>query len=362
MTALMVLENIRVVKEKHTILDVAHLELLRGETLAIIGPNGAGKSTLLQVMAQLLTPTTGEVYWDGNKVIPGHVIGLRRRTATVFQEPLLLNTTVEANIMAGLRYRAIPGSRRREIMERWLDRLQIRHLVRQMVRTLSGGEAQRVSLARALALEPEILFLDEPFTALDVLVRTRLMEELQEILQNSEMTAVFITHDFNQLPILAQRVLAMAGGQIVQSGTPEDLLLRPVTGEIAQLVGIENLVGGTVTRNKDPLTWVMLPGSREVLARGNYRSGKVTVCWRAEDCQLHPLSNIFPVDGSNRWEGTIKSIAFTGAHHYRVVVNCEFPVVVMAERQLVTSKGWKVGNSVVISLSPDAVHIIPEQK
>ncbi|MHB1126049.1 MAG: ABC transporter ATP-binding protein [Bacillota bacterium] len=359
MTALIELKNIRVVKDNNTILEVAHLEVNRGETLTVIGPNGAGKSTLLQVTALLMSPTLGNIFWDGKMIEPRQVTALRRRMATVFQEPLLLSTTVEGNIMAGLRYRGIPGHQRRKQIEHWLDRLQIRHLARQPARTLSGGEAQRVNLARALVLEPEILFLDEPFNALDILVRNSLMGELQEILTNSAITAVFVTHDFYQLPILAQRVLAMTGGRIVQSGTPEELLFRPATGEIAQLVGMENIIGGTVLRNKDPLTWVELIGSQEVLARSNCGGGKVTVCWRAEDCQLLPVSDIFPLDGSNRWEGTIKSMGFHGAHYYRVEVNCRFPVVALVERQYFSSKGWSVGDPVVVSLSPDAVHVIP---
>ena len=148
-------------------LQIAALELQSGEVLAILGPNGGGKSTLLRVIGLLQRPTHGKVLFRGENAFDGNSLRLRRHIASVFQEPLLLNATVYENAALGLKLRGIGGPEISRRLDPWLERLGIADLRQRNARSLSGGEAQRTSLARALALEPEILLLDEPFAALD---------------------------------------------------------------------------------------------------------------------------------------------------------------------------------------------------
>jgi len=178
-----------------TVLDIPVLELKSGEVLSLIGPNGAGKSSLLLVLARLI-PASGTLRFKGQDIHRNTgVLDYRRRIAMVFQEPLLLDTTVFDNVAAGLKLR---GMKRREIGDRVIAALAqfgISHLARRHARTLSGGESQRTSLARAFAIQPEIVFLDEPFSSLDPPTREGLIEDLHRILKETKTAAVMATHD-----------------------------------------------------------------------------------------------------------------------------------------------------------------------
>lgn len=211
-------------KGNREILNVSRFALKEGEIIAIVGPNGAGKSTLLQVLALLQHPTRGSVLFRGNTVNRKNVLGFRRRMAVVFQEPLLLNTTVFNNVAVGLKLR---GVNRNEIPGRvnlWLGRLGVSHLAHRMPGYLSGGEAQRVSIARAMALNPEVLFLDEPFTSLDYPTRTSLLKEMGGILKESKTTTLFVTHDYTEIHYLTDNAVVLEDGRISYRGRVSELL------------------------------------------------------------------------------------------------------------------------------------------
>ncbi|MBC7105859.1 MAG: ATP-binding cassette domain-containing protein [Firmicutes bacterium] len=216
--------DLLLIRERRTILDVPYFVLPRGEVTALVGPNGAGKTTFMLVLAALERPSGGTVRYDGRTVARGNSCALRRRMAVVFQEPLLLDTSVLGNVMTGLRLRGVPRDEARRRAATWLSRLGIVHLAHRSARHLSGGEARRVSLARAFALEPEVLFLDEPFTALDYPTRCGLWRELGGLLRETGVTTLFITHDYREIPGLAHRVAVMEGGRVVRVGTPEEVL------------------------------------------------------------------------------------------------------------------------------------------
>ena len=185
-----------------------------------MGPNGAGKTTLLHVAALLQWPETGEVWIGGERATRRRARVLRRRTAMVLQAPLLFDVSVLTNAASGLRFR---GTGRREAERRamdWLERFGVGHLVRQNARRLSGGEARRVSLARAFAVEPELLLLDEPFAALDPQTREALVPELATRLRETQTTAVIVTHDPQEALSLADRLLVLANGHVTSLGRP----------------------------------------------------------------------------------------------------------------------------------------------
>lgn len=199
------------------VLDVLEFAVAPGEVVAIMGPNGAGKSTLLHAAALLQRPATGAVWIEGERATPRSTRRLRRRTAMVMQDPLLFGVSVLANAASGLRFR---GVRRQEAERRaraWLAQFGVEHLARHNARMLSGGEAQRVSLARAFAVEPALLLLDEPFAALDPATRSSLVPELAARLRDSQTAAVIVTHDATDTRAFADRLLVLANGRISHS-------------------------------------------------------------------------------------------------------------------------------------------------
>ncbi|KKM12698.1 hypothetical protein SY88_02180 [Clostridiales bacterium PH28_bin88] len=223
-------ENLTLVKGNRSILDIPHLSIHRQEVVSLIGPNGAGKSTLFQVLAFLEKPTGGKVFFHGQQAGPGrNSIDIRRQIAMVFQDPLLVSGSVFDNVALGLRLRKVPRAEIRAKVPAWLERFGIGRLAHQNARSLSGGEAQRVSLARAFILEPEVLFLDEPFTSLDAPTKVALMDQLEEVIRSTRVTTLFITHDVTEIPSYTDRLLAMENGRVQVEGTLRDLSTNPNT-------------------------------------------------------------------------------------------------------------------------------------
>ena len=231
---MLAVENLELVKEKRTILQIENFEFKQGKTKAFIGTNGAGKSTFLKVLALLEQPTHGKILFAGREVTKKNILSFRRRMAVVFQEPLLLNTTVFNNVALGLKLRGIRGDMLTKRVEHWLERLKISDLRDRKPVYLSGGEAQRVSLARAFALEPEVVFLDEPFSALDFPTKINLLEDLGHLLGNSGVTAMFVTHDFNEIPYLTNDVVVIDRGKLVFDGLLKKLLEDEVQNDNVQ--------------------------------------------------------------------------------------------------------------------------------
>lgn len=230
--------NLKLNKARKNILDVDQFRLGYGEVMALIGPNGAGKSTLMQVLALLQRPDAGDLFIHGEQVTPKKELALRRRMAVVFQEPLLLDTTVCNNVASGLFIRGFKKDEAAAKVMEWLHRLGIAHLAHRSARFLSGGEAQRVSLARALVLEPEVLFLDEPFSALDYPTRKALIREIGGILQATRISTLLVTHDHNEIPLLAEKVAVIEGGKIVQCCDTREAFTRPANETVAALLGV----------------------------------------------------------------------------------------------------------------------------
>lgn len=231
------LKDVRLRRAGRLVLDITDLTVGSGESVAVIGPNGAGKSTLLQVMACLLPPDSGSLTVLGERIERGaNPIHVRRRTAMVLQRACLLNTSVFDNVALGLRIRKTPESAIRARVINALSMFRVEHLAQRPARALSGGESQRVSLARAFALEPEILFLDEPFNALDLATRTALLREVGEAVRASDATTVFVTHDVTEIPFLSDRTIAMNEGRVVADGSIRRVLADGMRSALSELL------------------------------------------------------------------------------------------------------------------------------
>jgi tungstate transport system ATP-binding protein len=225
------------------VLDIPSFIVHEGEVMMIIGPNGSGKTTLLLTLALLLKPAAGTVLYHGQAVAGNKlVLQQRRRLAVVFQEPLLLNSSVMDNVILGLKLRGVPRGEIGPRAEKWLERFGILPLAKRQARLLSGGEAKRTSLARAFALEPEVLFLDEPFMALDSPTRQGLFGDFERVLRETKTTVLMVTHDRDEATILGDRVAVIMGGTVRQTGAPDEVFKAPVDEEVAAFVKIRNVL------------------------------------------------------------------------------------------------------------------------
>lgn len=224
-------------KQEHkTILQTINFHLLRGECVGLIGPNGSGKSSLLKILAFLETPTSGKLFFQGQSIPQNVPLAIRRKIAIVFQESLLLNTRVFDNVALGLKIRGFSKGIIRERVDYWLEQFGVIHLSKQSARSLSGGEAQRVSLARAFAIEPDVLFLDEPFSALDAPTKEGLRIDLAKVFKTTQTTTILVSHDFKDIAHLANRALILLNGEVAAEGSPSELLRNPQPGDVARFL------------------------------------------------------------------------------------------------------------------------------
>ncbi len=222
-------------------LDRIDLEVATGEVVAILGPSGCGKSTLLRAVAGLQPLDTGEVRWDGQDLagLPVH----RRDFGLMFQEHALFShRDVAANVAFGLRMQKIDVSARRRRVREVLALVGLAGFEEREIATLSGGEAQRVALARSLAPKPQLLMLDEPLGSLDRPRREELTEELRSLLRGIGMTVLHVTHDHDEAFAVGDRVAVMQSGRIARIGTPADIWHDPRRAEVARFLGHANVV------------------------------------------------------------------------------------------------------------------------
>jgi ABC-type sugar transport system ATPase subunit len=221
------IRDLLIQRDGRNVLKIDSLDIARGETLTVVGPNGAGKSTLLLALAHLLMPAHGDIRFDGRSLSAWNDLEYRRRISFVFQVPLLMDMSVEQNVALGLKFRGVSREETRQRVGRWIKALGVESLAERRASQLSGGEAQRVSLARAFVLEPELLLLDEPFAALDPPTHAKLLEDLSNILKQDHKTAVFVTHNLKEAAKLSHRIAVMVDGMLRQVGTAKQIKLRP---------------------------------------------------------------------------------------------------------------------------------------
>jgi tungstate transport system ATP-binding protein len=340
------------------VVDIPSLDLFPGEVLAVVGPNGAGKTTLVMHLALLERPDVGFVLIDGEQS-RGRELSLRRRMAVVFQEPLLLDRTVRANIEVGLRLRGTGNRCGRA--QHWMERFGIAKLADRSARTLSGGEAQRTSLARAFALDPEVLFLDEPFSALDTPTRAAITETLAAVLTETRTTTVLVTHDHDEAARLGDRVAVLISGQLRQIGSPADVFGAPADELVAAFVGIETMVEGTVTERDAGL--VQLNTAGQVIEVSDQRVfERALVCLRPEDISI-ALDGAAERDmqsARNALRGNVTRITLTGGGDARVEIDCGFPLRARVTRRSIEELGLEAGSNVVATFKATAVHLIPK--
>jgi glycine betaine/proline transport system ATP-binding protein len=215
------------------------LDVREGEIFVIMGLSGSGKSTLVRCMSRLIEPTSGEILFSGRNLLsasPREMIEIRRhRMGMVFQHfALLPHLSVLGNVAFPLEVQGIDRAARERRARAIIELVGLSGREDNYPHQLSGGQQQRVGIARSLAVEPELWFLDEPFSALDPLIRREMQDEFLRLQDTLRKTIVFITHDFDEAIRLADRIAIMKDGRIEQTGTPEDLVMRPATPYVAE--------------------------------------------------------------------------------------------------------------------------------
>ncbi|MGD2152488.1 MAG: ABC transporter ATP-binding protein [Gemmatimonadales bacterium] len=340
------------------VVDVESIEVRAGEVLALLGPNGAGKSTLMRILAALETPDAGRVLYIGNEIAKDDR-RLRRAAAAVLQPPYLWRGTVAQNVEFGLKARRLPANERRVRVDAALETLEIADLADAPVDGLSAGETQRVALARALALEPEILFLDEPTADLDVTVRRRLLADLERIVRHAAPAIVLITHDPGEAFALADRVAVMEEGRIVQTGTPGDIFEAPATEFVASFTGAEFMLNGVVETAEEGTMMVRLDSGQLLEAAGACEAGAaVRVGYRPEDVVIAPPASP-ATSARNRFDATLARLHPQGGLVRLRLESDGLGLEAVITRHSLEELGLEVGAPVVAQIKVTALHVFP---
>ncbi len=327
------------------------LDIERGEYLVIIGPTGAGKTILLETIAGIYPPDAGKIILDGRDItsLPPR----ERNICVVYQDYMLFpHLSVEDNIGFGLVSRKMPKDEIKKRVTEAASLLSIDHLLHRSPDTLSGGEQQRTAIARAIVMNPVLLLLDEPLSALDGQTRDMLRKELRRLHSLYKITVVHVTHNFEEVFALADRVAVMNGGDIIQCGQPDEIFRKPNCEFIANFTGVENIFSGTCIQ-KDGASAITVDGL--TIISGTCRGeGVVRASVRPEDI----LISREPVKSSarNSFKGTITDIVNNGMV-IRVTVDAGIPLVAVLTRQGYDEMKLKEGDEVYLTFKASAVHI-----
>lgn len=361
--SLLALEGVGVVRDGKPILSLDRLEVGEGELLALLGPTGAGKSTLLRVLHLLERPAAGAVSWRGVPVSWPAPLALRRKVAMAFQDPLLFSGTTLENVLYGLGVRGVPRETARADAMEALRLLHVDHLAGRRARTLSGGEAQRAALARALVLRPELLLLDEPFAALDAPIRRHLLEELTQVVKAHGITCVYVTHEQGEAFSVADRIAVLRRGRLLQAGTPEEVLLRPRSRDVARFMQTGNVLPGVVTRRTEAISEVAV-GPHLLFSRVALPEGTaVDACVRREEVLVEPPGDAAPAPGLNRFRGTVHSVVDHGST-MQLRIDAGFPglpLQALITRRVAHDLAPAPGVTVEATFSASSVHLIPRE-
>jgi len=335
----------------------AFLTCGRGELVALVGPSGSGKSTVLKTIAGLLTGATGHVRVGGREWlntargvdVPAH----ERKVGFVFQSYALFpHMTALENVMA-----SADGSAeaRRRVASEWLGLMRMTGLEDRRPAQLSGGQQQRVALARALAREPEVLLLDEPFSAVDQMTRDRLYEELAELRKRLSIPTVFVTHSIPEAQMLADRMVVLHRGRTLQAGTPDEVFRRPVEPDVARLLGHKNVLEAAVVRSD--AEGVLLEWKGLLLhAEGQAVPGPATFVIPASDIRI-----VVRADDprANRFDGTVAAITrLGGMASIRVALPNGAWIVLTAPTHIVEGRGLKENVPIQVAFVVSSVHVM----
>lgn len=341
-----------------TVLDVPRFSVFRGECLAVLGPNGSGKSTLLRLASLQERPCHGTISYRGQEVGRRNGLDLRRRFVLLLQRPFLFAGSVERNIIYGLTVRGISRPETKRRLEKTAALFSLGHLLGRDARKLSGGEVQRVNLARAFVLEPDILFLDEPFSPLDAPSREELIAELGLVLDATGQTAVFVTHHREEAAYLGDRLAVLVGGKLLQEGGTEEVFAAPADDRAARLLGHATLLKGFVEEQRGDLL-VIAHGGHRILASGRAGAGSEVVLFvRPEDVLL--ARQRFESSIRNWFEGRVVDVS-PSDRFALIALDCGFPLKALLTKASVEELGIRPGENVWAGIKASSLRALPAE-
>lgn len=342
------------------VLRAVHFAVHKGEIVCLLGPSGCGKTTLLRIIAGLEAPDRGHILFEGRDIgsVPPHL----RNFGLMFQDYALFpHRNVFENVAFGLRMqRAIQPDMDRRIAQQVHEALELvglRGFERRAVHELSGGEAQRVALARSLAPRPRLLMLDEPLGSLDRITRERLMVELRDILTGVHMTTLYVTHDQLEAFSVADRAIIMNLGQIEQIGTPEEIYRRPASEFVARFLGMTNLSAGRVlSTGAVACEW----GIFHPVVDGFHPGDAVTVLIRPEAALLmrSTVEALSTPRGHILVTGRLISRLFRG-EHYRIQIQPEQGPLLTFHLSTIEALHVQPGEQITLAINPLGVVLLP---
>ena len=323
------------------VLNNINISIQDREFLTLLGPSGCGKTTTLRILGGFETPTSGDVLFDGVRIndVPPH----KRRVNTVFQKyALFTHLNAFENVAFGLRIAKTPEDEIRRRVSEALTLVDLEGFENRRVTKMSGGQQQRIAIARAIVNRPNVLLLDEPLGALDLKLRKEMQRELKEIQRQVGITFVYVTHDQEEALTMSDTVVVMRRGEILQTGTPQAVYNEPKNAFVAAFIGESNILDGIML--KDEL--VRFCGRDFVcLDAGFARNEPVDIVIRPEDIKLLP-----PSDG--QIPGVVTKVIFMGVHNEIIVETRDFTWKIHSIMDA------SVGDNVGIFLTPDDIHIM----
>jgi tungstate transport system ATP-binding protein len=346
-------------RENRDILKNVNLRVEKGEVHALIGPTGAGKTTLLRLIALLDKPTSGKIIIGGKDTAgpERERLALRRQMGFVLQKPVVFNQSVFDNVAYGLRWRGTSSAGVTEKVNNILETVGVAQYAKRNARTLSGGEMQRVAIARALVTRPQVLLMDEPSANLDPVISAKIEELINGIIRKEKITVVMATHDMEQGQRLADNISVMVDGAIAQTGNAQEIFSAPVNRQIAEFVGMGNIIDGTITVCDGGMALVEVHG-KNIETVSDYNVGdKVSILFRPEDVTV-ALSR-FSSSARNSLEGTISGVAYSGPL-CRVEIDCGFPLKALVTKRSAEEMGLKKGLKVYGTVKAVSIHVIKQ--
>ena len=329
------------------------LSIRKGEFVTLLGPSGCGKTTILRSIAGLVQPTGGEINVAGRRIdnIPIH----KRNIGLVFQNYALFpHKSIYDNIAFGLKYRNVEKSVIAQKVKRALDMVRLPGVEKKLPSEMSGGQQQRIALARAIVIEPDVLLLDEPLSALDANLREEMRTELKIIQREVGITTIFVTHDQEEALAMSDRIVVMNKGIIEQVGTPEEVYRRPESRFVASFLGQSNLLEGKIAGVSNGIATIALDNgvSLAAAAPDSARQGaSVTAVVRAQKVLLGPP------DKSPGLKGRIASTSYLGGSAAYFVDLAGEKLQAIAT---IDDRVWREGEEVSIIISPADVLLLGE--
>lgn len=327
-----------------------------GEYIVILGMSGVGKTVLLEMLAGILHSDHGRLILEGKDITKEKI--QRRPFGLVYQDQALFpHLSVHRNLEYGLRSQKMPASEISERVSRTARDLGIDHLLHRYPSTLSGGEAQRVALGRALVTEPRILLLDEPLSALDTQARFNLRRLLKNIHRRGQ-TIIHVTHDYEEAISLASRIVLMENGAIVQTGNPVDIFNHPKTQFVARFIGIRNVIEGQLTAAENTATATFASNGTRLSVMSDSGSGPGIFMLRSEDIFLskHPEK----YSTRNHLQGTVTEIIPTSSGA-EVFVDIGFELSAIVDSKLIDQLDLEIGTPIYVGFETTVGRFMPNE-